>query len=295
MLKTDVLSRFSPLVRASKRAMLRAALVAALFGLTPLAATAQNASDQTLADIRQELSVVYVIVQRLKRELSTTQAPGTDLGGATSVLDRVNAIESALQTLTARTEALENRIDRIVIDGTNRIGDLEFRLVELEGGDLSTLGETTTLGGDLPETASLPGVIQEPSEGAQLAVGEQADFDAARDALDTGAFEDAVLAFTRFNEAYPDGPFARQADILRGDAHQGMGETANAARAYLSAFSSDPAGTHAPQALYKLGTSLGALGQTDQACLTLGEVGIRFPGSEQVARAEASSRTLGCS
>jgi hypothetical protein len=59
----------------------------------------------------------------------------------------VNSIEAELSRLTARTEELSNRIDRIVADGTNRIGDLEFRLVELEGGDVSRLGETSTLGG----------------------------------------------------------------------------------------------------------------------------------------------------
>ena len=61
--------------------------------------------DQTLADIRQELSVLYVDVQRLKRELSTTAAPsGTGAGG--SVLERVDAIEMELQRLTAKTEQL---------------------------------------------------------------------------------------------------------------------------------------------------------------------------------------------
>lgn len=101
--------------------------------------------EQTLADIRQELTVLHVEVQRLNRELSTTGAPATSLAGS-SVLERVTAIEAELQRLTAQTEQLTHRVQSIVQDGTNRIGDLEFRLVELEGGDLSQLGETSTLG-----------------------------------------------------------------------------------------------------------------------------------------------------
>ena len=89
--------------------------------------------EQTLADIRQELTVLHVEVQRLNRELSTTGAPSASLAG-TSVLDRVTAIEAELQRLTSKTEELQYRVQRIVEDGTNRIGDLEFRLVELEGG-----------------------------------------------------------------------------------------------------------------------------------------------------------------
>ncbi|MEO0677810.1 MAG: tol-pal system protein, partial [Pseudomonadota bacterium] len=93
-------------------------------GLTAAPAMAQQ--DQTLADIRQELSVLFVEVQRLKQELNTSGAPSGTGGG--SVLDRVNAIEMELQQLTSKSEELEFRIDRIVRDGTNRIGDLEFRI-----------------------------------------------------------------------------------------------------------------------------------------------------------------------
>ena len=46
---------------------MRAVLIAALLFATPVAA--QDA--ETLADIRQELTVLYVELQKLKRELST--------------------------------------------------------------------------------------------------------------------------------------------------------------------------------------------------------------------------------
>ena len=151
--------------------------------LTPIRAAAQD--DQTLADIRQELNVLFVEMQRLKRELSTTGSPGVVVGGETA-LDRLNAIEGELQRLTARTEELEFRVDRIVQDGTNRIGDLEFRLVELEGGDISQLGETTTLGGDQVAAVTPPDATP-PS--TQLAVGEEADFRAAELAIEAGAAE----------------------------------------------------------------------------------------------------------
>ena len=77
----------------------------------PMAARAQ--SDETLADIRQELSVLYVEIQKLKREMSTTGASGEVAAGG-SILDRVNAIESELQRLTAKTEELDFRIQSVV-------------------------------------------------------------------------------------------------------------------------------------------------------------------------------------
>ena len=139
---------------------MRFAIVFALcFATLPLKVAAQD--DQTLADIRQELTMLYVEVQRLRRELSTTGSAGIQTGGDT-VLERMSVIESELQRLTSKTEQLEFRVNRIVEDGTNRIGDLEFRLVELEGGDIGALGETTTLGGDVLGEATTGGGSNAP-------------------------------------------------------------------------------------------------------------------------------------
>ncbi len=269
-------------------------ILALIIGLSVSWATpvVAQADDQTLADIRQELSVLFVEVQRLKRELSTTGGPSTNVGGNTP-LERIDAIEAALQKLTAKSEQLENRINRVVVDGTNRIGDLEFRLVELEGGDVSTLGETSTLGGgDAPSGPITP----PPStiDTTELAVGERSDFQRAQEALATGDFRSAAEQFATFTQTYPGGPMNADAHFMRGQSFENMGEMANAARAYLDSFSGTPDGPKAPEALYKLGTSLGALGQQSEACVTLGEVGSRFPRWDMVLEAQSSMSNLGC-
>lgn len=259
------------------------------------AGVAKAQDQQTLADIRQELTVLHVEIQRLKREFSTTGAPASDLSGS-SVLDRVNAIEAELQRLTRQTEQLNQRVQNIVTDGTNRIGDLEFRLVELEGGDLSTLGETSTLGGEQTEIAVAPTPSQ-PATGDQgeLAVGEQADFDTAAQALADGDFQAAAERFAVFETSYPGSPLAPEANLRRGQALEGLGDTREAARAFLASFTGDSEGPLAPEALYELGAALGRLGQTDQACITLGEVGVRFPASAPASSATQEMTALGCS
>ncbi len=267
-------------------------LALALAGSGP-AAQDGGARAQTLADIRQELSVLFVEIQRLKRELSTTGGVGVGLAGG-SLLERVDLLEAELRRLTARTERLENRINRIVEDGTNRIGDLEFRLVELEGGDVSQLGETTTLGGVDPRD-ELTAAAPPPDDGAPLlAVGEQRDFDQARAALEAGENFRASQLFAEFLENYPGSPLAAEAQFLRGEALSGLGDTANAARAFLESFSGDPQGVRAPEALLRLGVSLGQLEQISEACITLGEVAQRYPDSAAVADAVAAMQDLGC-
>ena len=244
------------------------------------------------------MSVLYVDVQRLKRELSTTSAAAANTGGDTA-LQRIDAIEAALQRLTSKTEFLENRINRVVKDGTNRIGDLEFRLVELEGGDVSALGETSTLGGDTAGVATAVTPAQTSTtvdtDSAELAIGEKSDFKRAQEALASGDFRSAATQFATFTTTYPGGPLTADAHFLRGQAFENLGEMSEAARAYLESFSGTPNGARAPEALYKLGTSLGSLGQSNEACVTLSEVETRFPGSPAVLLAKSSMRNLECS
>lgn len=275
-------------------------VLAALVGFLPLgapqSALAQDA--QTLADIRQELTVLHVEMQKLRRELSTTGTSNLILGGS-SVLERVGAIETQLQRLTAKTEQMDHRIDRIVADGTNRIGDLEFRLVELEGGDVGALGETTTLGGAVSPAVTVnttaPVNGETVDSGEQMAIGEEADFQQASKALSEGAYKKAADLFTRFDSAYPGSPLAAEANLNRGKALDGLGDTREAARAYLASFTSNATGPVAPDSLFELGAALGRLGQTDQACVTLGEVGVRFPGAQAASDARNEMTLLGCS
>jgi len=262
----------------------------------PLLAQAQSTREQTLADIRQELSVLFVEVQHLKRELSTTGGAGTNTGGG-SLIDRVNAIESELQRLTAQTETLDLRVQNVVRDGTNRIGDLEFRLCELEADcDIAQLGEGSTLGGGaLPEGGAAVPLDQGAAQpDVQMAVGEEADFKAAEEALAAGEFAQAAQLFETFQQTYPGGPLSAQAGMMLGDSREGAGDVAGAARAYLDVFSTAPEGPMAAHALFNLGRTLGALGQTEEACVTLGEVAVRFPTSDAVLEAQSAMANLSC-
>ncbi len=267
--------------------------IAILVGLALMSpAVAQN-RQQTLADIRQELTVLWGQVQQLRTELSTTGFPeGAGLGGGP--LERLDAIELQLQRLTAKTEELENRIARITRDGTNRIGDLEFRLCELEEAcDIGMLGDTPSLGG-VDNAAAIPDATPPPVQGPSLAIGERAQFDQAEAALEAGDFQVAADGFANFAAAFPGGPLTPQAHYLRGEALESLGDMPAAARSYLNAFTEAPEGATAPDALFKLGTSLGALGQTQDACITLGEVAVRFPNSEAAVDAQSARANLGC-
>lgn len=278
--------------------VLRSLLVAAVLAAPVSAAVAQG-KGQTLADIRAELGALAAELQALRSELLTGGDAAMQAAGGASALDRMNVIEAALSRLTSDTEALQNRVNRVVADGTNRVGDLEFRLCELEEGcDPANLPITATLGGGAAGAATGPAVTSLPavtgSGAPELAISEQADFDRAKAALDSGDFRGAADQFAAFTQSYTGGPLTGEAHFLRGEALAQLGETSNAARAYLEAFSGAPNGPRAPAALLKLGASLGLLGQTQEACVTLGEVGARFPTAPEAVEAGTALRSLGC-
>ena len=257
------------------------ALILAL--LLPLAAAAQDRA-QTLADIRSELGAIGAEIASLRAEMLSSGAVAR-FGGA-SALERMDALEAALTALTARAEALELRLDRIVADATNRLADLEFRLTELEGGDVAGLGQPAPLG-TTPSAGSAPAT---PGP----APGPQASVDRAREVLGQRDFRGALALLEAAPQPDAGDPLGGEAAYLRGQALEGLGDTAAAARAYLESFSGWPDGIDAPMALFRLGLALGTLGQRPEACVTLGEVGARYPLHAAAAEAAAAASALGC-
>ncbi|WP_292284773.1 tetratricopeptide repeat protein [Marivita sp.] len=268
---------------------LRAVILSCVVAFAPVAGQAQ----ETLADIRQDMSVLFVELQKLKRELSTTG--GSSVSLPSGALERVNAIESELTRLISKTEELEFRVSRVAEDGANRLGDLEFRLCELDDAcDIGSLGQTPTLGGeDVAPPAPAP--QPDPQGGTELAVGEEADFRRAEAALSEGDFRSAADQFAAFRQTYPGGPLEAQALVGEGRALEGLGNTRDAARRYLDAYAGYPDDAAGPEALWRLGAALGTLGNVSAACVTLKEVAGRYPGaSDAQSEATAAKARLNC-
>ncbi|MGY6632348.1 MAG: tol-pal system protein [Alkalilacustris sp.] len=256
------------------------------------AVLAAPAAGGTLADIRSDLEALRAELAQLQAELAP--GPGTGSGQEAvpeSVLDRVSRLEGAVQRLTGMTDELQFRIERVVADGTNRIGDIEFRLNELAGQDPAAFVPPEPLGG-----AADPAAWGAPAEEATPAplAGEQAAFDAAEALHAAGDWIGAEVAFADFAEAYPVSALLARGHLLRADALERLDEPARAARAWLSAYQADAGGVTAPVALLGLGSALAALEQGEEACIMLDELRVRFPASPEAAAGEDKRAEIGC-
>ena len=265
-----------------------AVLAFVLFSAAPNVAQSQS---ETLGDIRQELSVLFVEIQRLKSELNTTGSPSISVGGG--ALQRLDAIERQLQVLTGKTEQLEFRIEQVVADGTNRVSDLEFRLCELETGcDIGDLTDTPTLGG--VSTGATQPTVAPSTTGPELAMSESGDFERAKTKLANGDSAGASIDFSTFLETYPGSPLTYEVQYYLGEALEAQSQNKAAARAFLNSFSGDPQGALAPDALFRIGVNLEALGQVADACSMWSELGLRYPNASAVIQAQAAQRNAGC-
>ena len=249
-----------------------------------------QARADSVAALRADLSALTEAVAAIGQEISSGAAasqPGFD----GSLIDRVERIRAELASLTGRVEATEFRIRRALDEASNRLGDLEFRLTELEGGDVTALAPPRPLGGDAAPVAPAPGMTD---SAPVLAQGEQAAFDAARAQLDAGDAAGAIAGFTSFLETYPGSPFGLQATTLLAQAHRATGSESGAARAWLNLYLASPDGPDAAPALLRLGESLGTLGEVTEACVMFDELRARFPAAQEVSEAEGLRARFAC-
>lgn len=282
---------------------------------TPAPATpAVAAEGRTLADLRADLKALAAELKALRAELNASGAAGFQAAGGDSAIDRMNAMERDLARLTGEAERLRKRIDQVVRDGTNRIGDIEFRLCEMEDGcDLGalttpTLGDQSAgpggvVGGVVGGTVAAAGPATghpagadpvTPSAGVPLTAAERRSFEAASAAMQQGDFPRAAELFAAFARTHADSPAAAEAQFLRGAALDSAGDAKGATAAWLSAFAAAPTGPRAADALLGL-SRVAAVGKAPSAgCLYLTELTTRFAGTPQADEAERRSTAANC-
>ena len=285
--------------------------------------------EATLADIRQELNFLLGEILYLKAQLSTTGPPRSGSAQSSGTVSlRVDAIESEVRQLTGAVEELQFRVEAIVEDGTRRIGDLDFRLVELEGGDLSSVGKVPPLGEADPEpdavsqpepgvadTEATQGDVDEAAIVASPIVDETTDEESRTDAaapqqpvvvdgdpyelamvsFESGNHEDAIRYLDAHIETGMDAEAFADARFWQGESHFALEQWQAAASAYLDSFTNSANGPRAPAAILGLGISLGELGHGEEACLMLSEAAVRGAGNPGVVdRVEQEQVRFGC-
>lgn len=243
-----------------------------------------------LAQAQSKADLLYRL-QALDAEIADIRARlGGATGGAPVAGAGGGAIEDELRRLTARLEQIERAQRDLRADLGRRLGDIEYRLNELEG--VPNDGTTRPLAGDL----STPTDTTTTSDTPAASVSERNRLDAAIKDIEQGRYDQAEDRLRRFMREYPDTPLIGEAHYWMAQSLSTRGLYAEAAKSYLAGYNASRRGAFGGENLLGVGVALGKLGQVREACLTLFEVKAQFPGPGGVAaKADQVADELSCS
>ncbi len=292
---------------ASRLAM--AALALAGAGITAVPAAAQDESRlrKIEAEVRALQRQVFPngderffppeVVTPANRPQATTVGTPSE-SAVTDILARMNALETQLTRLTARSE-----------ENANAIAQLETRLASLEqAGAPVTQGATSQPTGTLvapePSGASRPALqparatpTPAPTPSATRPAGPSAERvekvkailkpdtgDAGDDEYtygfrlwDAGFYPEAQQQLKLYVDKYPAHSRISFGRNLLGRAYLDDGQPRAAAPYFLENYQKDPNGARAPDSLLYLGESMIALKDTTRACRALAEFSAKYP------------------
>lgn len=236
------------------------------------------AQAETLADLKRDIELLTTEIDALKQQITVSSAnqPTAFTG---SLMDRVAGIEAELQSLNNTAEFLDFRLRVLSRNGTAQIADLQIRLCDFDPTcDPSAIVFPVPLDHAVAKPAKTPEPAKQP-------VLEQ-----AQAALAAG---DPAMALDHANlylQAPHDPQLVAVALQLKGDALFELGDLADAARSYLSAYSADDTNG---DVMVKLGRALGQFGKLDEACAILADASTRFDAAT-TAQANAALDAFAC-
>lgn len=219
---------------------------------------------------------------------------------------RMSDIEAELRRLTAAIETavhdvdvMRNRVDKLV-------ADVDFRLTALEQ-SVQTSAAAPQTTAPLPGERGVARASEAPAPAPQQAAVVQdqtlpdgsptEQYEHALSLLMiTAKYDTAEQAFKSFLEQNVGHPLAANAQYWLGETFYVRKNYAEAAAAFIEGYTRYPEGPKAADNLLKLGMSLAALDNKDDACASFGELFARFPSADSrlLRQADQQKEKLGC-
>ena len=240
---------------------------------------------QTRDEIRQRDEQLYQQSQDQQSYANPTAPPLGGEGGeapparsgsglTAQLLDRVLTLEGQVRTLQGRVDELQNQLQTQTAGLSKQIGDLSFAVQQggahPAGSAAAPVGAAPSFASPAPRVAAPPAVAPVVHPTPEIALRQATAALAHHDYA--GA---ADLARQAMNAG--GGVHASQAQYVLGQALAGQGNNGGAAAAYYTAYTRQPRGPFAADALLHVGSSLIATGDTNAACEALGQFRTSFP------------------
>ena len=191
---------------------------------------------------------------------------------------KMTEIENDIKKLHNRFEILENNYYK-------EIKNLKSLIIN---SDTSNLEKTEDSNKNIQqESVTEPSIDTSASLESLKVLGKEEElYKSALNLFDRGQITLAEQRFSEFIESFPTSTRLSAALFWRAEGRVKDENWIGAANDYLESFTINPDGESAAKTLFGLGVSLGAIGEKEQACLTLDEVGSRFEDIERTLLVE---------
>lgn len=290
-------------------------MIAGPIGSLPASAQSSWGNTASPGNLQNRIDALDAEIADLRARLGQGGASeSASLAGTSS--SRFAVLEGEIRRLTASVEELQHRVRLIGEEAARYFSDIEFRLTELEDGDITTLkpvpplgsppedrGREGASGAEPPASGIIPGPegqgsfegIEVPGSGEgdrrseSVSPEEEGDLERAVEDVRQGRYDLAEERLQSFLKDHPDSSLKPTAWYWLGESQFVRGQHSDAARSFLNGYNADSSGQRAPHNLYRLGVSLGRLGQKSEACATLRELDNRFPSAPDGIREQAAA------
>jgi tol-pal system protein YbgF len=293
-----------PAMAAVGRGILAMAILAA--ALTALTSGPAVAQDREMRAMRERVEDLESQLKSITRYLSKNEdaprnyQPADGGGDAVNRLAnmevRLGGLESQIRSLTGQIEETQHQI-RQLNDRMDRLAETSAPAAQAQpfAGGAGATADGDPFGG---QADGQDAATTEPGEAEPLPTGEPtALYNAALAKLRQDDFRGATQGFNEFILQFPDNELTPNAQYWLGEAFYAQQNYAEAARAFLTAYTQYPESSKASGALLKLGISLGEMDQKDDACAALREFGQKYPNASAIElnRAKVARQDLNCS
>ncbi|MEM9211446.1 MAG: hypothetical protein AAGA63_08160 [Pseudomonadota bacterium] len=246
-------------------------------------------SDQVLAAVRAELSALMLELNTLRDELSAVPegeaaAPlGANVSQPDDLLERVDALEAELRSLTGRLERQGFEINQRLSAAEARLSSLS-NVLEIRDG----LGPVQT-----QEERSTPFPMR-VEDSVPLTQQERADYVRIETLYEALSYDEVVVRSEVFVQTYPGGPLTLDVMLRKAQALAAAERWQASADAYFDLFSEAGENDIGSRALMGLGDAFQRLGQKEDACRSYTQVGDLYPSSAAVIQADQARKDLNC-
>jgi tol-pal system protein YbgF len=278
-----------------------------LMGALTAVMSLQSASAQD-AETADQLNRLERDVRFLQRQIyrgsSSDPRPSAPASGAyhAELSVEISELREEMRTLHGKIEKLQHKNAQLKQQQERVVGDMEFRIKELEDAIASMQRATVTAAVDedkkrTPEEnthALESGTSADTVDATEEKITKDSDshYNRAFELLNQKDYAKAAASFNGFLRAFPNDPLVPNAYYWLGESYYARGDYVRAANGFRRGYESDKDGQKAPDNLLKLGLSLANVKRKEEACVILGKVVESYPDKHYDALREKASESM---